>query len=132
MQGPCVLPTFAPDTLFLFPALQKWPLRFLWSFFILLSRICPNCACTQLFLVLLVSLYFVARGDVCPGSSPAAKGLNGTRTPGGGDFLGLKFSQPAILGSACQNQMQSFPNFSEAGFYKTMSVPHAYQKGCLF
>ena len=43
-------PAFAPDTLFLPLALQKWQLGF-WSFCILLSIICPNCACTHLFLV---------------------------------------------------------------------------------
>ena len=42
-------PAFAPNTLLLLPALPKWPLGF-WSFCIL-SIICPNCACTQLFLV---------------------------------------------------------------------------------
>ena len=37
-------------TLFLLPAIQKWQLSF-WSFCILLTIICPNCTCTQLFLV---------------------------------------------------------------------------------
>ena len=43
-------PAFVTDTLFLLPPLQKWQLGF-WSFCILLSIICPNCACMQLFLV---------------------------------------------------------------------------------
>ena len=38
------------SALHLFQALQKWQLGFLMPFY-LLSRICPNCACTQLFLV---------------------------------------------------------------------------------
>ena len=38
------------SALLLLPALQKWQLDF-WSFCIFLSIICPNCACTQLFLV---------------------------------------------------------------------------------
>ena len=42
---------------------------FFHSFCILLSRICPNCACTQLFLVLYSSFVFVGQGDVCPGTS---------------------------------------------------------------
>ena len=71
-------PAFAPNTLFLLPAPQKWQLGFfclfVWSFCILLSRTCPNCVCTQLFSVPMVSLYFVAQGDFCPGASTAAKG----------------------------------------------------------
>jgi len=38
-----------------------------------LSRICPNCACMQLFLVPDNS-YFVAPGEMCLGASTAAKG----------------------------------------------------------
>ena len=38
------------STPFLLPAVQKWQLSF-WSFCILLTIICPNCTCTQLFLV---------------------------------------------------------------------------------
>ena len=43
-------PAFAPDTLILLPAPQKWQLGF-WSLCIWLFMIRPNCACTQLFLV---------------------------------------------------------------------------------
>ena len=43
-------------------------------FCILLSRICPKCTCTQLFLSLIVSSYFVAPKDIGPGASFAAKG----------------------------------------------------------
>ena len=40
-----------PSTLLLLPVLQKWQVGFFWSFCILLSIICPNCQCMQLFLV---------------------------------------------------------------------------------
>ena len=50
---------------------QKWPLNFLVSVY-LLSRICLTCTCTQLFLDPTVSLYFVAQGVVCPGTSITA------------------------------------------------------------
>ena len=46
----------------------------LWPFCILLFIFCPSSACVRLFLVLLVSLYDIAGGDVCPGASTAAKG----------------------------------------------------------
>ena len=49
-RGHAQYPAFAPNAWFLLPALQKWQLGFL-VFVYLLSRICPNCACTQLFLV---------------------------------------------------------------------------------
>ena len=46
-----------------------------WPFYILLFIICPNCACVQLFLILIVSLYSVVQeGDVCPGASTPVKG----------------------------------------------------------
>lgn len=51
----------------------KWQLGFC-SCCILSSKICPNCTCTQLFLVLTVSLYFVAPEDYL-GASTAANGL---------------------------------------------------------
>ena len=60
-------------TLLLLLALQKWQLG-VWSFCILLSRICPDCACTQLFLVPYSFFVSVAPGDICPGASTAAKG----------------------------------------------------------
>ena len=41
---------FVLDALLLLPALQKWQMGF-WSFCILLSIICPNCACIHLILV---------------------------------------------------------------------------------
>ena len=50
-SGHAQRPAFAPDPLLLLQALQKWQLGFVVSVY-LLSRICPNCACKQLFLVL--------------------------------------------------------------------------------
>ena len=51
-RGHAQYPAFAPDTQFLLWALQKWQIGvFFWSFWIFWSRICPNCACIQLFLV---------------------------------------------------------------------------------
>ena len=50
-RGHAQYPAFAPDTLFLLQALQKWQLGFFGLFVSFGSRICPNCACTQLFLV---------------------------------------------------------------------------------
>ena len=50
MQGTFAVPYFFSRPLVLRPALQKWLLGFLVSLY-LLSRICPNCTCTQLFLV---------------------------------------------------------------------------------
>ena len=46
-------------------------------FCILLSRICPSCPCTRLFLgpYEFFFLYFVAQRDICPCASTAAKGL---------------------------------------------------------
>ena len=58
---------------FLLQALQKWQLEFL-VFCVFLSRICPNCACMQLLLVPHSSLYFVAWGEVCPGTSTEVEG----------------------------------------------------------
>ena len=60
-------------TLLLLQAPQKRLLG-LWPFCILSSIICPNCTGTQLFLVLSSFFVSIARGDVCPGASPAAKG----------------------------------------------------------
>ena len=48
-SGHVQYPAFAPNTLLLPPALQKWQLEGV--FLVFLSIICPNCACTQLFLV---------------------------------------------------------------------------------
>ena len=52
-------------------------LFFIYFFFIFLPIIRPDCMCVHLFLVFIVSLYFVAGEDVCPGASttvPTAKG----------------------------------------------------------
>ena len=46
---------------------DRWFVAFLY----LIAYCCPNCAYLQL---LLVSLYFVAGGDVCPGASTLVKG----------------------------------------------------------
>ena len=64
------------STLLLFLALQKWWLGFV--FFILLSRICPICACMQLFLVPYNFFVFCCsrrRLSRRKHSSTAAKGL---------------------------------------------------------
>ena len=45
-------------------ALQKWQLRFLVSLY-LLSRICPNCACTQLFFSPIQSVYILLPEERC-------------------------------------------------------------------
>ena len=42
------------------------------GFFCLLSRICPNCNTCSYFQSRIISLYFVAPGEVCPGASVAA------------------------------------------------------------
>ena len=63
------------ETLFLFPALQKQQLGFFFFFgpFVFLSRICLNCASCSYVQSLTVSLYYVVRGDICPGANIAAK-----------------------------------------------------------
>ena len=50
VRGSCIVPGCHSSTVLLLPAPQKWQLGF-WSFGILLSIRCPNCTCTQLFLV---------------------------------------------------------------------------------
>ena len=55
------------------PGLHKWHLGF-WSFCILLSRICPGCPCTWLFLGPDGFFVFWGGGEVCPGAGTAAKG----------------------------------------------------------
>lgn len=72
VQGPVQYQAIAPDPLLLLQAPQKQQLGFLVSL-CPLSRICPNCACMQLFLVPDNS-YFVAPGEMCLGASTAAKG----------------------------------------------------------
>ena len=61
MQGACAVPCFCS------PLFRSGNWDF-WSFCIFLSIICPNCTCTQLFLV--PCSFFV----FCPGASIAAKG----------------------------------------------------------
>ena len=61
---------FSPNALFFAPSSSEVTVEdFFHSFCILLSRICPNCACTPLFLVLYSFFVFVAQGDICPGTS---------------------------------------------------------------
>ena len=67
------MPCFCSQHNFLLPALQKWQSGF-WSLCILLSITCPNCPCTQLFLVPYSVFVFCAGGDVCPGAGTAARG----------------------------------------------------------
>ena len=52
---------FAPDTLHLLQAPWKWQVAFLVSLY-LLSRVCPNCTCLQLFLVPTISFAFCFLG----------------------------------------------------------------------
>ena len=75
-RGHAQYPAFAPNTLFLLRALQKWQLGFL-VFCIFLSIICLNCACRQLFLVPYSFFVFCCwrRGlSRCKHCSTAAKG----------------------------------------------------------
>lgn len=61
------------DTLLWLPAAQVAVGLFgLWNLIVIIR---PNCVCTWLFLDLIVSLYFVTLGDVCPGASTTAKVL---------------------------------------------------------
>ena len=75
-RGHAPYPAFAPDTPFLLLALWKWQLGF-YSFCVFLSRICPNGACTQLFLVP-YSFFIYCRLrrslSICKHFSTAAKG----------------------------------------------------------
>ena len=52
------------STLFLLQALQKWQLGF-GSFLYLLSRICPNCACTVFCFLFFCFFVFHSGGQVC-------------------------------------------------------------------
>ena len=62
--APALFPAFAPSS-------SKVAVRFLVSLY-LLSRIGPKCTRIQLFLAPIVSLYFVAGGNVCQGAGIAA------------------------------------------------------------
>lgn len=65
MQGACIAPVFAPDS-------SKMAVGN-FSLFIFLSRICPNCSCTQLFLVPYhLFVFCFPGGEVCPGANTAA------------------------------------------------------------
>ena len=76
-RGHAQYSAFVPDTLFLLQAPQKWQLGFSGLFVSFGSRICPDCACTQLFLVPYSFFVFCwsRRGvSVCKHCSTAAKG----------------------------------------------------------
>ena len=66
-------PGFAPDA-------SEAAFGCLVFFGILLSIICPNCACLRLFLVLIISLYSVPQGDVCSSAGTATKGPKSGRS----------------------------------------------------
>ena len=59
------------STLFLFLALQKWWLGFVF-FLSCYPEFAPSAHACSYFQSLIISLYFVAQGDVCPGASPVA------------------------------------------------------------
>ena len=86
---------------------------FLFFFGTILSIISPNCACKQLFLALVISLYFVAGGDVCPGASTAAKHRRSQPVSAGSKVcwnLGFCFSlpkftpKPHLLALSCEKR----------------------------
>ena len=77
-----------PRILLLVSAPQKWQKVFsvlfcfvLFPFWVILvvALICPNGASMHLFLVLIVSLYFAARGGVCSGANTAVSAAKGPR-----------------------------------------------------
>ena len=68
----CVCRDHAQDPVS-FPDTSEVAVGFL-VFCILLFIICPNCACTLVFLVPYSFFVSVAQGDICPGASTAAKG----------------------------------------------------------
>ena len=72
--GAWIVPCFWSQHPAFVPSSSEVDLGFAWSFSIL-SIIYPSCTCIQLCLVPVVSLYFIAQGDICPGASTAAKGL---------------------------------------------------------
>ena len=100
-------PAFAPGS-------SEVAAEFFWVFFgTILSIISPNCACKQLFLALVISLYFVAGGDVCPGASTAAKHRRSQPVSAGSKVcwnLGFCFSlpkftpKPHLLALSCEKR----------------------------
>ena len=70
VQRACAVPCFHSQHPTQFFRSGSWAF---WSLCVLLSRICPTCVCTQLFLVPYSFFVFSCSGDVCPGSSTAAK-----------------------------------------------------------
>ena len=62
------------SALLLLQALQKWQLGFLIFCFFLGPEFAPTAHALSYFLSHIVSLYFVAQGEVYPGASTAAKG----------------------------------------------------------
>ena len=85
-QGHAQCPTIAPDCPVLLLALQNWWLGFQ-SLCILLSRICPNCTFTQLFLVPYRFFVFccwrrhLSRCKPCSRGSQVPACLTGTTKP---------------------------------------------------
>ena len=65
-RRPVQLPAFAPGS-------SEVAVGFLVSLY-LLSIMCPNCTCTQLFLVPYSFFVSVGGGEAGPGTSPAAEG----------------------------------------------------------
>ena len=72
--GAWIVPCFWSQHPAFVPSFLEVDVGFSWSFSIL-SLIYPSCTGLQLCLVPVVSLYFVAQGDICPGASTAAKCL---------------------------------------------------------
>ena len=80
------------STLLLLRALQKWQLGFLVVLY-LLSRICPSCACTQLFLAPYSFLVFYCLRRGVSRCKPCSKGFQVPAC--------LTFKVPRTLPSAC-------------------------------
>ena len=72
--GAWIVPCFWSQHPAFVPSFLEVDVGFSWSFSIL-SLIYPSCTGLELCLVPVVSLYFVAQGDICPGASTAAKCL---------------------------------------------------------
>ena len=73
-RGACAVPGFFCQHPVFAPGSSKAAAGLFWSFCIFWFRICPNCSMHWYFQSHIVSLYFVARADVCPAASRAAKG----------------------------------------------------------
>ena len=71
--GHAQYPAFSPNTLFLLLALQKWQLDFLVFLYLFVHNL-PHLRMHSYFQSHIISLYFVAGGDICPGASISAKG----------------------------------------------------------